>query len=85
VFSVGSVPICYKQDKLSVAVSELENCCGSVLVSCCCEKPVAITLGPFGNPEEGERPLLKPLTSNGREDVTENTSLCMTVICKVQS
>jgi hypothetical protein len=42
VFSVRSVPRCYKQDKLGVAVSgelsqpvsELEDCCDSVVVSC---------------------------------------------------
>jgi hypothetical protein len=35
-------------------VSELEDCCCSVLVSCCCEKLVAVARGQFGNPEEGE-------------------------------
>jgi uncharacterized membrane protein YcgQ (UPF0703/DUF1980 family) len=34
-FSVRSVPR-YKQGQLSVAVSQSENCWGSVLVSCCC-------------------------------------------------
>jgi hypothetical protein len=37
----------------------LDNHGGSVVVSCCCEKLVAEAWGYFGNPEEGERPLLK--------------------------
>jgi hypothetical protein len=32
-------------------VSELEDCCGSVVVSCCCEKLVAQAWGQFGSPE----------------------------------
>jgi hypothetical protein len=42
--------------------------------------------GQCGNPEEGERSLLetlKPLPSNGSEDVTRDTSLCVVVICDV--
>jgi hypothetical protein len=35
---------------------------GSVVVSCCCEKLVAEFRGQFGNPEEGERPLLEVAT-----------------------
>jgi hypothetical protein len=35
---------------------------GSVTVSCCCEKPVSEARGQFGNPEEGERPLLEAVT-----------------------
>jgi hypothetical protein len=42
-------------------VTELEDRYGSVLVSCCCEKLVSEARGQIGNPEEGERPLLKPL------------------------
>jgi hypothetical protein len=37
----------------------------------------------FENPEEGERPTLeaqKPLASNGSEDVTVDTSSCVTVL-----
>jgi hypothetical protein len=55
VFSVRSVPRCYKQDKLvrsqfvcwlvGESASELENRCGSVVVSCCCEKLVAEVRG----------------------------------------
>jgi hypothetical protein len=42
-------------------VSELD-CCGSVLVSCWCEKLLAEARGQFGNPEEGERPPLEAVT-----------------------
>jgi hypothetical protein len=42
-------------------VSELD-CCGSVFVSCCCEKLVAEARGQFGNPEEEERPPLEAVT-----------------------
>jgi hypothetical protein len=38
VFSAWSVKRCYKQDK---SVSELDNCWGSDVVSCCCEKLIA--------------------------------------------
>jgi hypothetical protein len=43
-------------------VSELEDCCSSVLVSRCCEKLVADAQGQFRNPEEGERPPLETVT-----------------------
>jgi hypothetical protein len=43
-------------------VSELEDCCGSILVSCCCKKLVAEARGQCGNPEEGERPPLEAVT-----------------------
>jgi hypothetical protein len=52
VFSVQSMPRCHKQDKLvrsqlvGELVSELEDCWGSVVVSCRCLKMVA---------EDGER------------------------------
>jgi hypothetical protein len=32
--------------------SELEDCCCSVFVGCCCEKLVAVAQGQFGNPKE---------------------------------
>jgi hypothetical protein len=40
-------------------VNELEDCYGSLLVSCCCEKLVAEARGKFGDSEEGERPPLE--------------------------
>jgi hypothetical protein len=45
-----------------VGESDLEDCCGSVPVSCCCYKLVAEALGQFGNPEDGERPPLEAVT-----------------------
>jgi hypothetical protein len=59
VFSTRSMPKCYQQGQLAVAVSELENCCGSVIANCCCEKLVAETRGQFRNPEEGKHPPLE--------------------------
>jgi hypothetical protein len=47
---------------VSWLASELEDCCGSVLVCCCCYKLVAEARGQFGNPEEGVRPLLEAVT-----------------------
>jgi hypothetical protein len=35
-FTVRSVPRSYKEGELVGGVSELEDCCSSVLVSCCC-------------------------------------------------
>jgi hypothetical protein len=43
-------------------VGELEDCCGSVLVRCCCQKLVTETWQQFGKLEEGERPLLEAVT-----------------------
>jgi hypothetical protein len=43
-------------------VSELNDFCGSVLVSCCCLKLVVKTWGQFENPNEGEHSLLKAVT-----------------------
>jgi hypothetical protein len=48
--------------EVSLLVSELDDCCGSVVVSCCCEKLVAEARGQFGNPEEGERSALEAVT-----------------------
>jgi hypothetical protein len=70
VFFTRSVPLCYKQGQLDVAVSQLvgklvsesEDCWGSVVVTCCCEQLVAEARGQLGNPGEGERPPLKAAT-----------------------
>jgi hypothetical protein len=43
-------------------MSELENCCSSVVVSCSYGKLVAKEREQFGNPEEGERPPLEAVT-----------------------
>jgi hypothetical protein len=50
---------CSKHDS---GVSELQDCCGAVVVRCCCEKLVAEARGQFGNPEAGERPPLDAVT-----------------------
>jgi hypothetical protein len=60
----------YKKDKSrlqsvsGVEWSELDDCCVSVLVSCCCEKEKLVAEGreQFGNPEERERPPLEAVT-----------------------
>jgi hypothetical protein len=66
---MGSVQRCYKQDSESMEcqlvgewASELDNRCGSVVVSCCCEKLVTEARGQLGNPEEGERLPLEAVT-----------------------
>jgi hypothetical protein len=46
VFSLWSVPRCYKQDKL-------DNRWGSAVVSCCCEKLVAKAGDSSGNQRKG--------------------------------
>jgi hypothetical protein len=43
-------------------VSELEDCCGLVLVSCCCSELIAAARRQFGKPGEGERPRLEAVT-----------------------
>jgi hypothetical protein len=53
---------CELLQSVSELLSELENCCGSVLVSCCCQKLVAVARGQCGNPEEGESPPLEAVT-----------------------
>jgi hypothetical protein len=48
-------------------VSELEDCCGSVLGSRCYERQVAEARREFGYPEEGERP---PLVKTQQDEMT---------------
>jgi hypothetical protein len=43
-------------------VTELDDCCGSVVVSCCCEKLVAEAGGQLRNQEGRERPPLEAAT-----------------------
>jgi hypothetical protein len=43
-------------------VNELEDCCGVVLVSCCCQKLLAEAKKQFRNLEEGECPPLEEVT-----------------------
>jgi hypothetical protein len=46
-------------------------------VSCCCEKLVAEAGDRLGTQRKGNVRRWKPLPSNGSEDVTVDTSLCM--------
>jgi hypothetical protein len=72
VISVRSVPRCYKQDKLGVSQSFSEESTSEVVQwvhkQSRCELLLLETgsfgQGQFGNPEEGERLLLKPLSHN---------------------
>jgi hypothetical protein len=71
VFSVRSVP----EDQLL----QSREPAGRHLVEGCCSRG----RGQFGNPEEGERPLLEASTKQRLvKTVTENTNLCVIVICK---
>jgi hypothetical protein len=67
-FSTRSVPRFYNQDQLAVAVSELEDCCGSLVVICCCEKLVAEARDRSGTQSKGNVRRWKSLPSNGTED-----------------
>jgi hypothetical protein len=78
VFSVRSVPRCYKQNskwrKFScVSVSkELVNCCGSVLVSCCCQKLVTEMRDSSESQRKGERP---PLEADTEQRLAETEKI----------
>jgi hypothetical protein len=78
------VPKCYKQEKLAVCQSE--NCYGSVVVSCFCEKLVVDAGDSSGTQRKENVRCWKPVPSNGSEDVTVATSVCVceTVNCEVQ-
>jgi hypothetical protein len=55
--------------------SWMEDCCGTVVVSCCCEKLVA----DYGTVREPRRENLRcwePLPSNSSKDVTADTGVC---------
>jgi hypothetical protein len=69
VFSARSVPRYYKQGHLAVAdgrwVSKLQNCYGSVVVSCCCEKLVAEAGESSGTKGKGNVRRWRPPPSNG--------------------
>jgi hypothetical protein len=65
-------------------VSELEDCCGSVLVSCCCYKLVAEAWGQFGNPEEGEHPPLEAVTRKLVKTQQTEKTVYAAVNCRVR-
>jgi hypothetical protein len=88
VFSVRSTPRIYSEDQLPLPVSRESVCRQTVswsVKSCGCERWWAGIwgLGQFGNPEEGERAPLAAASCSAVKTVTENTSLCVVVICKV--
>jgi hypothetical protein len=58
-------------------VSEIEDYCRSVVVSCCCEKLVAEAGDSSGTQRKGNFRLWKLLPSNDSEDVTVETSVCV--------
>jgi hypothetical protein len=74
VFSTRSVPRCYKQGHLVRGLLRFSRC-----------ELVAEARESSGTQRNGNVRRLKPLPSNGSEDVTENTSLCVIVNCKVLS
>jgi SHS2 domain-containing protein len=65
-------------------VSELEDCCGTVLVSCCAQKLVAEAWGQLEDPEGGERPPLEAVTRKLVKILqAEGTYVCVVVNCGV--
>jgi hypothetical protein len=65
-------------------VSELEDCWGSVIVSCCCEKLVGEAGESSGTQRKGNFLLWKPLSSNDSEDVAMDTNVfVVAVYCNV--
>jgi hypothetical protein len=56
-------------------VSELEDCCCSVVLSCCCEKLVAEAGDRLETQRKGNVHRWKPLPSSGNEHVTVDTSM----------
>jgi hypothetical protein len=73
-FSTRSVPSCYNQDQLAVAVREL---LGFSRYELWLLEAGSWDWGQFGNQEEGNVRLWKPLPGNGSEDVTVDTSVCL--------
>jgi hypothetical protein len=61
-------------------VSESDNCWGSVTVSCSSEKPLAVAGDVLRTPRKGKVRHLKPLPSNGSEDVNVDTNMRVIVI-----
>jgi hypothetical protein len=60
-------------------VSQLEICCCSVVVRCCCEKLVADVGDNLGNQRMGKVRRGNPLPSNSSEDVSVDSRVCVCV------
>jgi hypothetical protein len=58
-------------------ISELERCCGSVVVSCCCEKLISEVGDHSRTQRKGNVRRWKPLPNNGSGDMTVDTTLCV--------
>jgi hypothetical protein len=71
--------------RLRLSCSQFENCWGSVVVSCCCDKLVAEAGDCSGTQRKENVRRWKPILSNGNEDVTAYTNVYVIVNCIVQS
>jgi hypothetical protein len=60
-------------------VSWLQDCCGSIVVDCCCEKLVSEVGDNRGTQRKGNICSLKLLPSDGSKDVTLDISVCVCV------
>jgi hypothetical protein len=80
-----SVPRCYKQGQFAVGVGwcELDNLWVSAVVSCCCEKLVAEAGDSSGTQRKGNVRRCSRYQATASEDVTVDTSVCITVNCNV--
>jgi hypothetical protein len=58
-------------------MSEPEDYCRLVIMILCCDKVVAEPEDTSGTQRKGNFRRWKPLPSNGREDVTVDTSVCV--------
>jgi hypothetical protein len=86
VFSVRSVPRFYKEDQLELQGLVRGSEGRQSVKSCSCEKweVGCWSRGQFENPKEEECPQLEEATKQRlMKTVTENTSLCVIMICKV--
>jgi hypothetical protein len=82
VFSVRAVPRLFNENQLQLRVSRERETVGreSVVRS---EKPVAEAGDISGTQRKGNVLRWKPLPSSAVKTVTENTSLCVIMICKM--
>jgi hypothetical protein len=57
----------------------LEDCCGTVIVSSCCEKLIAEARNNSGTQTKANVCCWKPLPSNNKKDVTVDMYACVNV------